>query len=233
MNKFIWAVSKLGNITSLPRYIRELPDYMRGYSKAITKWGDKMIVPFPEFRSLVREGWITGHGEEAVYEYLDSHLKKGDIFFDIGANAGFYGLLGLHKGATTFVFEPYPSTFRLLQWNWPIKIYPLAISDTDGVIYMEKQKSSGLNKVSPKGTVPVECVTLDTFCKKIKPTVIKIDVEGHEMQVFKGAKELLKDYKPTIIAEVTDESRIYLESLGYTSTLLGKTNWLFTTTPKI
>ena len=62
------------------------------------------------------------------------------------------------------------------------------------------------------------------------PTVIKIDVEGHEMAVLHGAKHLLKKYKPILIVE-SQEGTDFLFSLGYTEVrLLGSvraTNFLY------
>lgn len=221
--------SKLLNIKEYARYARELPDYVRGTARAKTVWGDSIRVPFPEFRSVVERGYIVGHGEEAVLDYLQTHLCDKDIFFDVGANAGFYTLLGAHKGAKTYAFEPFPSTFQLLQENVKgkdVQLFPYAVSDSSGERGMVAGANPGLNKVSDGGAVKVTSIALDEF--DIVPTIMKVDVENHEMQVFKGAQRLISAHYPTIVAEVSDESKSYLESLGYSATLLGKTNYLFT-----
>ncbi len=221
-------LSKLLHPRNFPRYARELPWYLRGVARARTLWGDTMLVPFPEFRSVVEEGYITGHGEEAVYEYLNTHLTQKDIFFDIGANAGFYTLFGAHKGAHTYAFEPFPSTLRLLRENTKnkkVEVVPLALSNSSAGVHMEEGRHPGLNKVSTTGAVAAPSTTLDEF--GVIPTFMKVDVEGHEMQVFVGGLRLLAEHSPTIIAEVSPESKAYLVSLGYTATLLGKVNYLF------
>lgn len=233
MKNLYWILSKLTRIRDLPRYVLELPDYLRGYALATTHWGDCMRVPFPEFRSVVQKGYITGHGEEAVYAYFDSHLTGKDIFFDVGANAGFYTLLAKHKGAKIYCFEPFPTTYEMLRWNVErngrdarVTILPYAVSEHKGTLHMVKEYTSGINHISVDGNIPVQTINLDEF--EIIPTVMKVDVEGHEMNVFKGAKNMLKQYMPAIVAEVSLESRDYLISLGYKATLLGKTNYLFT-----
>lgn len=229
MQALRWALSKIMSFADIPRYARELPAYISGVARATTLWGDVMRVPFPEFRSIVEKGYITGHGEEGVYEYLNTHLSGKDIFFDIGANAGFYSLLGAHKGADTYSFEPFPSTLKLLASNAngkQVRVYPYAVSDKSGALAMEAGKHPGLNKVSDTGTVQVESLSLDDF--GVVPTIMKVDVEGHEMSVFKGAQTLLAGHSPVIVAEVSPESKNYLESLGYKAALLGKTNYVFT-----
>lgn len=233
MENFYWFLSKLVRWRDIPRYIAELPNYARGRALATTLWGDTMLVPFPEFRSVVQKGYITGHGEEAVYDYLHSQLTEKDTFFDIGANAGFYTLLASHRGARTYAFEPFPTTFEMLRKNVEkncnagrVTIFQNAVSERKGPLLMVKEHTAGINHISPEGNVPVQAICLDEF--DVIPTVMKVDVEGHEMSVFKGAQDVLKKYMPAVVAEVSPESRDYLISLGYKATLLGKTNYLFT-----
>jgi FkbM family methyltransferase len=216
-------------IKDFPRYVRELPDFLRGCATTKTKWGEDITVSFPEYRSIVEKGYITGHGEEAVYEYLNSHLSNKDIFFDIGANIGFYSLLGAHLGAKTYAFEPFPSTRSILIKNVNgknVEVYPYAVSDKKGKLKMVTGRYPGLNKISENGKTEVESISLDEF--GVIPTIMKVDVEDHEMDVFMGAKKLIEEHAPIIVAEVSPESSEYLVSLGYTATLLGKTNYVFT-----
>jgi FkbM family methyltransferase len=221
-------LNKLLDFREYPRYLREFPRYLRGIAKARTRWGDDMYVPFPEFRSVVDSGIILGHGEEAVYHYLTTHLSDKDIFFDIGANAGFYTLLSVYKGAETYAFEPFPSTIALLERNTrgkKVHVCPVAVSNHRGTRTMKRGSAPGLNKISNTGTLSVQTITVDEL--GVIPTVMKIDVEGHEREVFEGARTILTEHSPVVIAEVGEESKAYLESLGYTSTVLGKTNVLF------
>lgn len=222
-------LSKLTRVRDLPRYAMELPSYLRGVASATTVWGDAMLVPFPEFRSIQQKGYIEG-GEEAVYEYFNKTLTDKDIFFDIGANAGFYALLANHKGARVHAFEPFPATFALLQKNarGGMQAHALAVSDTDGPLYMEKAARSGLNHLSEQGTVAVQSISLDRF--PIVPTIMKVDVEGNEMRVFKGAEQMLRTHMPRIVVEGSPEATAFLTGLGYTATLLGNEhsgNYLF------
>jgi FkbM family methyltransferase len=233
MKNLSWFLSKVARVRDLPRYVIELPAYVRGYATAQTLWGDRMRVPFPEFRSIVQEGYITDHGEESVYEFFNTHLTAQDVFFDVGANAGFYTLLANHRGARVYSFEPFPTTFEMLRGNVKnnctpdrVTLFQNAVSEHKGTLHMTEEHTAGINHISVDGNIPVQTISLDDF--GIMPTVMKVDVEGHEMSVFRGAKNMLQRHMPIIVAEVSTESRDYLISLGYKATLLGKTNYLFT-----
>lgn len=221
--KLPWFISKFLRIRDYRRYILELSSYVRGSATGKTSWGDSIRVPFPEFRSVITHGYIDAEGEIAITNYLEKTLTDRDVFFDIGANAGFYTLQAAHKGARVFSFEPFPSTRKMLEQNVKSNTYeklvtvvPSAVSDTSRTLFMEEMERPGLNRISAKGTVPVGSVTLDEF--GIVPTVMKVDVEKHELQVLRGAENLLRKHHPKIIVETnaeTPEADDLLISLGY------------------
>jgi FkbM family methyltransferase len=226
----------LFRVQNYPRYLRYAPNYLSGVAEGKTIWGDRMNFVFPEFRSIMDKGIIDHAGDVALMSYLWDTLTPADTYFDIGANAGFYALLAHRKGATVHAFEPFPSTFQILRKNCEGKnifAWNLAMSDSNEGVYMKRDERypdfSGWNAVSPDGDIPVASTSLDQF--SIVPTVMKVDVEGHEMQVFRGAQKMLKKYHPKIIAEGNGEAD-FLFSLGYTKIeLLGNersTNYLFT-----
>ena len=230
MEKLAWAFSKLSKISSLPRYAREFPSFIRGTAKAKTAWGDTMYVPFPEHRCVVERGLFDG--EEDVLAYFNEHITSKDVFFDIGANAGFFSLLANSKGAEVHAFEPFPDTFQLLKKNIEINgntIYghEMAVSNQTGFRFMQGAGPSGYNKVSENGTVKVRTIRLDDF--PVIPTILKMDVEYHDLEAVKGAEQMLRKYKPTLVVEC-DTSMDFLLGLGYKARLLGPTkkrNYVF------
>ena len=229
-----WALSKFANLSQFPRYVRELPSFIRGTAEAKLPWGGTMRVPFPEHRDVATTGYFDG--EHEVFDYFNEHITKDDIFFDIGANAGYYSLLAASKGATVYAFEPFPDTFDLLIDNVMFKknIHPnkMAISNKTGYAKMDGSGVSGYNKISPQGTTDVLTLAIDDFIDQmgLAPTIIKIDVEYHDLEACQGMENLLKTHHPTLMVEC-DNSMDYLFSLGYTATLLGnpkKRDYLFT-----
>lgn len=135
-------------------------------------------------------------------------VKPGDIVFDIGANVGYYTVLASKKvgrRGKVFAFEPDPHNLTFLQKNQQInncqnvEIIEKAVADKDGKSYFLQDTSNpGESRLSNKGEITVETITLDTFIsqKKIKKVdVIKIDIEGAEIQALKGGREFLKNSK--------------------------------------
>jgi FkbM family methyltransferase len=204
---------------------------------AKTFWGDTMHVVFPMYRSIYNFG-ILDSWELIVQKVMVDSLKSGDVFVDVGANAGFYTLLGsalVGEQGQVHSFEPTPTTFALLKENAGKKsnvtLNPVALGSAPGRATLADYGllENGLNSMhaldlqglaSKKIEVPV--MTLDAYCaqKNITPTMIKMDVEGYELEVLRGAEHILGK-KPALLVEVSsyEESAplfSFLESHGYT-----------------
>lgn len=154
--------------------------------------------------------------------FLIKSLKPGDVFIDAGSDIGCYSLLAknlVDSMGKVYSFEPTPRTYSILKENVKLfsNIYPrrAALSDRVGVFdFIDygprfnvfntffKRKVSFLRN---KGKViKVRTETLDNFCIKedIVPTMIKLDVEGSESLVLKGASMIISKYRPLLILEV-------------------------------
>jgi FkbM family methyltransferase len=188
-----------------------------------TFWGSKMRVGFPDYRSILHHGLIDAR-ELAAEDYLVRHLSEKDIFFDIGANVGFYSLLAQALGAKVHAFEPTPKTFEILKENTDgITLVPKAIMDKRGTIQIaDFGLASGINTAmltgDEKNLISVEAMTLDEYCEQQStyPTYIKIDTEGAEHLVIAGGKKTLMDQHPILIVETfQDKVMEELTSMGY------------------
>lgn len=181
--------------------------------------GDKMANGLFFFHTL--------YGEELkIVKFLIKNLKKDEIFYDIGANFGFYTVLAQElieqKEDEIHSFEPLPKIFSLLKENALIDKYEntylnnVALSDKIGVINFLDRISEGnsgdstifFNFYNKKGNIiKVQSTTLDNYINSHKPpTLMKIDVEGAEYLVLKGGEKTVLQYSPTIIMEfINDE----------------------------
>jgi FkbM family methyltransferase len=145
--------------------------------------------------------------------YIDNH----DLFVDVGANVGMYTLLGCGvKGARGFAFEPVPETFgrlsnniRLNQMEFRVRLLNAGVGQKQGSLYF----TSGENVTNhvateePKtNSVKVNVVTLDHVLKNEKPTALKIDVEGYEIPVLMGARNVLKKSSLRVVLIETNGS---------------------------
>jgi FkbM family methyltransferase len=145
--------------------------------------------------------------------------EKEDIIFDAGAHIGLYSIRAarfLNKGQVIAI-EPFYENINLLKknvalnkMNTKIKIIELGLSDNNG--YQElfiSRAGSGSHSIVDKSvgnkSVKIRTIRLDDLVKKFKLKrldIIKIDVEGAELKVLRGAKNTLRKFKPKLIIEV-------------------------------
>ncbi len=194
--------------------------------------------------------WIVGSGQHGCwlgsYEYekqrlFEETLTEGSIVFDIGSHVGFYTLLASVLVGTqgrVFAFEPLPRNLLFLNQHLQLNqidnvtVIASAVSDTCGVTSFATHSNSFLGQISSQGELQVETLALDELVNSGQiplPTHIKIDVEGAEMSVLRGAKSLLSSSHPTIFLathgyEVHQQSCQFLESLGYCLKAIGAEN---------
>lgn len=160
-----------------------------------------------------------GTCERPVQEAIASFLSAGQVFYDLGANIGFFSLLAARLvGPTGQVvsFEPDPDNARRLRLAIErnclpnVTIVEAAVWSRQGTLAFERAVASpdrGTGRVLgvPGGAdhFSVRAVTLDEHAVTTPvPDLIKCDVEGAEVEIFRGAITLLATHHPTIICEV-------------------------------
>jgi FkbM family methyltransferase len=186
--------------------------------------------------------WIKGSGVNGYWlgsyelnnqKILSQVLKRGNIFFDIGANAGFYSLLAAEivgPSGKVYAFEPLPENFNYLKKHIEINgyknIFPFqaAISDKSGFAFFKKEESAAMGHLgADSGDFKVETISIDDLVESGKlpiPNSLKIDVEGAEILVLKGAINIFKNHHPSIFLathnkELHDDCINFLKNLGY------------------
>jgi FkbM family methyltransferase len=167
-------------------------------------------------------GYRTGMYESAVQKVLVEHLRSGDIFYEVGAHIGFFSLLaaGLVDGSGEVVaFEADPLNVGLIQEHFRrnslahARVVPMAVWSKAGTVSftrgseLSSLNAGGVLESSPWGfntdVIEVEAIALDDYVQRHRPpSLVKIDVEGAELHVLNGAKELISFYKPLVLCEV-------------------------------
>lgn len=170
------------------------------------------------FSLFVLPDWNPVGGEIAATQDYEPHIstrlktmiEPGMHFVDIGANIGFYSMLAASKGATVDAFEPHSRNVWFLQKNaalnnFAIDIHPGALADAERFFLYSPNGGNG--QISPlTDTIPTEeqqiikAQTLDVALNGKRPSMIKIDVEGAEGLVMRGAQQAL-DALPIVISE--------------------------------
>lgn len=194
----------------------------------------------------VHHNWLTFELHWKSWRYyepisillLGELVKTADVFYDIGANIGYYALCAavLRPDLGIAAFEPNTRMFGIMSDNvranqFDIRCEQIAVSDKTGIqpFYISNSDMSSslkpefrpLQGQTPK-SIPIETMTLDDYVAKHAPNgrlLIKVDVEGHERNLLFGAAATIKDRKPDIILEVTEpfdaETVSLLRDSGY------------------
>lgn len=164
--------------------------------------------------------WSPASGGKIARVFLGSYeleqtslmslsIGAGDTFVDIGAHHGYYTLMASRRvGAKgkVLAFEPDPVNYHLLEkhttWNKlkNVELMEAAVGSENGTLKFSKGTGTGTGHLADDGDIEVSVVRLDDEVaqRKLKPTHLKIDVEGAELQVLEGATQTLKTCQPAI-----------------------------------
>jgi FkbM family methyltransferase len=222
VNKF-YSLRKIfsseNNLKSEMSFIKEsaykLLDIMtlgKGVQKNISGFSVRLPVRYARY--------FPENYEQDNFDFLKKHCPEGGVVIDIGAHIGLFAVraaqLTRHTGKV-YAFEPTPNTQKLLQGTIALNkmhdsIIPRkeAVAEKDGVTYFYVSDNEGDNSNSLVGyredkelhKTEVELTSIDSFVRKQNLTridFIKIDAEGYEYNVLKGAEETFLKFRPKAI----------------------------------
>lgn len=183
--------------------------------------------------------FISGRYEPEKTATIERAVQADDIIFDIGAHVGYFAVLmaGLAgPGGKVFAFEPRPLNQRYLERHIRvngcdnIEVLHLCVGAHCGPALLETRTGTGTGYVSATGGTAVEMVSIDEMVESARlppPTFMKIDVEGGEMGVLRGARRTIERVRPRMVLathtdELDRECHEFLGELGYTLTDIGQ-----------
>jgi FkbM family methyltransferase len=215
-----------------------------------------LLYPTPSIRTIVRNGirfeldvsdymqWCVYYGIEIEpRSALYALVAPGGVVVDVGANVGetllnFARLVG--ERGEVIAFEINPATHRRCLRNISlnsfknVRLFDLGLGSEGGAALLASPnaRNSGEDRVvhnQGRSGINVEMTTMDSFVAEhaiARIDLIKIDVEGFEMNVLRGARETLERFQPRLFVEVSDvnlrqqessatELLEFLERLGY------------------
>lgn len=158
----------------------------------------------------------TGLQEFEDMAFILHYVNQNDLFIDVGSNVGSYSLLGCGvKGARGYAFEPIFQTYKRLCGNihlnrleTRIRTLNIGLGEKPGYLpfTMNENCTNHVFSKADKGdSIKVKMETLDELLRTEKPSVVKIDVEGYEVMVLRGAKKILK--KPSLSAVLIETNK--------------------------
>jgi len=185
-------------------------------------WGRTIDIPLQDYDSLALRAFGFAGGTDAelkLTRYFVKNLTPDDVFYDIGANYGFYSYLASELCKEVQAFEPIPQIADVVRRNIPaganMSLNEVALSDTPGEVDLHISESFGLSTINASTTeihsytydeakkIRVKTQTLDGHvATHTKPTVLKIDVEGAEEQVILGGTRFLTENAPIVAMEI-------------------------------
>jgi FkbM family methyltransferase len=161
--------------------------------------GSRMILSMDDC-GIHRDLYLDGVREPGSTRFFASCLSKEDTVLDIGANIGYYALLEAPRVRRVFAAEPCPDNVERLRENIRINscdnvvVVPKAFGGTVGTGRLNISSRSNWHSLLPArettAGVPVEVTTVDAFAgRHERPTVVRMDVEGYELEVVRGMRE--------------------------------------------
>jgi FkbM family methyltransferase len=185
---------------------------------------EAVVTLYPGFRmgldlceTAQREIYYFGTYERKESAHIRRILRPGDVFWDIGANIGYYTLMGaacVGPEGRVVAFEPFPPAWERLQRNVHLNSFGqitcvnAAVSSAAGnaSLFFERNIPDGVASLaageSQKSSVACTTLTLDGFVSEFDerlPTLVKADVEGSERADLMGAVQILSSRRPTML----------------------------------
>ena len=230
-----------------------LPKFLSGIRRRMPPTDEEIIVDLPTGgRMLINPAdyvsyyiYMLGLFEGEILRATLAQLNEGDTFFDIGGHFGQYTIAASRKvgpNGRVHVFEPGPIQDRYLRKNIEINrlenvtVANVALSDEPGELALHTPSFADIGKsqladpAEASDAVRVPVTTLDAYCEENaieRIDVMKVDVEGAEFGVFKGAARVMREFPPRAIFyesvdslceafnHTPEEMHRYLEAAGY------------------
>ncbi len=176
--------------------------------------------------------FIKGTYEPKNVEAIQKTLREKDIAYDVGAHVGYFSVLMgdlVGDGGKVIAFEPRRLNLGYLRWHVSanhcenIEIVVKALGDHSGNAKLETRTGSGTGYISETGDEDVEITSIDELVESGNippPTFLKIDVEGSEIAVLRGARKVIEKQRPRMILathgdKIDAECRILLREWNY------------------
>lgn len=179
-------------------------------------------------------GYLLGPTSPREQQFLDDRLSEGNVFYDVGTNVGFFAIIASRLVGTegrVFAFEPLNSVADQCDTNLRANdfahatVHQVALGENQGTLRMARGDIHTKSQADPEGDIEVQQTTLDRWRADKDappPDLLKIDMEGAELDVLRGAMDTIGNHRPVILVEVhylgsrfLDYVETQLRPLGY------------------
>lgn len=193
--------------------------YSLGVTRSLNILPDLRIVCHPSAYKFYRRAQMEDPQQRDEFHSFVSECWPGMLLFDIGAHFGVFSIAAAKYGGRAIAVDPSPISSRMISCQTmlnscqqQVRILKAAVSDTSGLIGMLSSGvfTPGYLKVVKgrprRELTTASAVTVDELTREFgAPTHLKIDVEGHEIAVLKGARNTLEEFTPLLFLEVHNQ----------------------------
>jgi len=179
--------------------------------------GYQLLLPVRR-QGIVEELLLFGSHEPVCTKLYRDRLRPGDVVLDVGTNLGYYLAIASSVIGSTgciFGFEPDKELFSCAIenagiLNCQIQIQNLAVSAKPGTVLFHVSEVANWGSIrksdilKPDLSVEVDSVSIDSFCAKnsIMPSMMRMDIEGGEVEALNGANDVLTNGRPNLFIEL-------------------------------
>jgi FkbM family methyltransferase len=177
-----------------------------------------LVLPIP-MGPLRGERWVVVSGVLEYYlgcfephkvKLFERFVERGGVVYDVGAHVGYFSLLSarlVQNEGQVVAFEPNPENVRYLKRHIEmnghsnIKVIEAALSNENGESCFDDDRENSTGRLSPAGRIKVKTLTIDALVGSRQvppPGYLKVDVEGAEVLVLRGAESTIRKYTPLI-----------------------------------
>jgi len=224
ISSFLWSYYRSPDHAGKLRILNILENIL-GNKRIVVKTIGGVNIACDKTDLIQRHLFYDGDFEPELTRLLEKEINSDDVFYDIGANVGYFSCVAKNLGAKSVVaFEPDPLTCDIIKLNFKINdipdedyhLFEVALSNNNGVTSFSRMdvSNTGISGLGVREGVvdvlDVEIATLDELVSHNElapPTILKIDVEGEETRVLNGAIKTLSSINMPRLIVVEAASR--------------------------
>lgn len=196
---------------ALRRWIRQYPE-----GSVVNIWsGAAKGLRWKRLHRYDPASWL-GTYEPLIQHFLQRTIRHGDVFYDVGANAGFFTVLAARlvgQDGKVVAFEPHPINAQSVADQVKVNgfnnvvLINKAVSSERGIVTFCAGKDLSMGYVGApvpgEEVIEVEAITLDDVLEDhLPPTIVKVDIEGGGVELVRGARTVAEKHRPIWILEV-------------------------------
>jgi FkbM family methyltransferase len=211
--------SSLRSPSTSAKWFWDSIQFSLGITKALNFPSGRSIICHPHAYHIFCAAQIDDPDQREEFRNFETHCSDRMMLFDIGAHYGVFSLAAALYGGNAIAVDPSPMATQMIaieialnSCSDTVRVVQAAVSDINGVLNMLNSGifSAGYFKVtksrSRRDLTKTQALTIDQMVDSFGvPTHIKIDVEGHEAAVLRGAKDTLCQHSPDLFLELHNE----------------------------